>query len=606
MKNFLPIKTAFVIVLLCEIFFLHASLFGQSITAQPNDIKFERLNSENGLSYNKVQCILQDKHGYLWFGTVNGLNRYDGYTFKVYENVSGDSSSLAGNDIVSLYQDKEETMWIGGLISSFTAYNPHTEKFTNYFLPNVKTEIHDFLEDENGLLWMASGVGLFSFDKKKGKVQFHATDDSARENIHGVLQDADKDILWLSSETGIRKFNKKTGNSKTYNIPYPAFADISKEITHNIIRDKNGDLWMSTTSQGVYQFNSQTEKLTRHAIDFVNQSAAASKAVTEIMQDANGRILLCGDGLAFYDMTNQSFTFYKTDFDNAEGIPGKIRTVLKDRNDIYWLGTERGIAKYDPKLNSFTTIKPNHPYTLPSANTIIEDGDHTFWVGNYIGLCSVDAGTGIYTNENALLGSNTYLYSSASDSKGNLWFGASANIFYLKKISGGKSQFISEKISVPVSAGTQITALAFDAAGMLWIGTDKSGLIKYDPASKKFKTYTGDAADPNIFSAASIKALHVLGNQKLLIGARNKGLILMNTETESFQKIQVNKNKSNAGADYYIINAICRDRKNNIWIGTENAGLYQTDTSLASFTNYTIKDGLQSMNISQIVEDDAG
>ncbi len=108
------------------------------------------------------------------------------------------------------------------------------------------------------------------------------------------------------------------------------------------------------------------------------------------MEDADGKIWMGGEGLAFFDPLTKSKSFCTMNTEDAEGIPGKIRALFKDKNGIYWFGTERGIAKYDPKLYSFKTVKPNYPYTLQTANTILEDKEHKFWVGNYTGLGSMD------------------------------------------------------------------------------------------------------------------------------------------------------------------------------------------------------------------------
>jgi len=274
-----------------RLFFLTCSFVIITITsAQPPALKFEYLSTSDGLSHNKIQCILQDKQGYLWFGTIYGLNRYDGYTFKVFENIPGDSLSLANNDIVCLYQDSEDLIWMGTSTSSFSSYNPRTETFKNYSLPATAEVIHDFEEDENGLLWLATGNGLFSFNKKNKKILRYVTDNSGRENIQGILKDKNKDIFWLSAETGIRNFNKKTGHIKSFNIPYPAFSDISHEITHNIIQDRYGNIWMSTSDKGIYCLNSQTGKLAPYSVNINNSTLLKNNVTTQLMEDADGKI----------------------------------------------------------------------------------------------------------------------------------------------------------------------------------------------------------------------------------------------------------------------------------------------------------------------------
>jgi len=548
MLNYLRTRPALTIVFICILCILHVRIFSQTVNPQLSNIYFDKLTSEEGLSYNKVQCILEDKQGFIWFGTVSGLNRYDGYTFKIFENIPGDSSTLPGNDIVSLYQDHESLIWIGTSISSFSSYNPHTGKLKNYYLPKLNVAVHDFKEDENGILWLATGSGLFSFVQKTNKLVFHPTDDSARENIQGILEDKDNNIFWLSTETGIRKFNKKSGVVKTYYIPYPAFSDISQEITHNIIRDKYGDIWMSTSDHGVYCFNPGSEKFKQYPVNIIDPASAQSRVITQLMDD-HEKMWLCGEGLAFLDQQTQSFSFYKMNAEDPKGIPGKIRALLKDKNGIYWLGTENGIARYDSKLKSFITIKPNPPYTLQTAKTILEDKDHKYWVGNSLGLGSVDIRTGIYTNENNVLGTsqNNYIFCSVLDKDGSMWFGSEGCLYHVYKRNGGKVSS-SEKIVLPGAIKAGVIALEQDPDGLLWSGTRKGGLFRYDPTLKTFKQYKYEENDTDIFSETAIKVLHVINRDRLLIGTDGAGLILMDIKSEKNKKIKTNKNQNSIEA----------------------------------------------------------
>jgi ligand-binding sensor domain-containing protein/signal transduction histidine kinase len=593
--------------LLIFLYWLVASIYG---LAQSTSIKFEHLSAAEGLSNNKVQCILQDQQGYIWFGTIKGLNRFDGYTFKVFETIPGDSTTIANNDIVSLFQDSNGLIWVGTSTESFSCYDPHREIFKNYSLPRKKEYIHDFKEDENGLLWLATGNGLFSFDKKNNHLTQHITDDSGKENIQSILKDSNKDIFWLSTETGIRKFNKKNGAVEHYNIPSPVFTDISGEITHNIISDKNGNLWISTSNAGVYEFNLQSEKSVSYPVTTNKDSSSLTgNLTTQIMEDTDGKIWVGGEGLTIVDPADESMSFYKMSTDDPFGIPGRVRAIIKDKSGIYWLGTERGIAKYDPKLYSFTTVRADYPYTLQSANTIIEDRDHKFWIGNYIGLGSMNPNTGVYANENAILGKEkNSLFSSAEDKDGSVWFGSYSCLFHLFKNNNIDNSYTSSKISLPVSKKIMITTLIADENGRIWIGTKKGGLFCYEPSLKIFKSYAGLAGEANVFYSTTISSFCVVSKDTILIGTEGKGLFLMNIQNGKIENIKFNKKTSSNTIDYLIINSIYEDSKKNIWIATDNAGLWQTNISFLKFKNYadTIRDGLQSMNITQIVEDNEG
>jgi hypothetical protein len=166
-------------------------------------------------------------------------------------------------------------------------------------------------------------------------------------------------------------------------------------------------------------WNAKTQQLVSYSIN--NLPAASNKISTQLLEDADGKIWIGSEGLYVFDPPSNSFSFNRLDMDDEQGFPARVRAILKDKNGIYWVGTERGIAKYDPKLYSFITVKPNYPFTLQTANTIIEDKEHTFWAGNYIGLSIVDANTGIYKEANEILGETDIpIYTSLMDNDGSL------------------------------------------------------------------------------------------------------------------------------------------------------------------------------------------
>lgn len=575
--------------------------------AQADKFKFEQLANASGLSHNKVQCILQDKQGYLWFGTVNGLNRYDPYGFKLFQNIIGDSTTIANPDIISLYQDENDIIWIG-TSTVLSSYNPRTEKFSNHYFKGFKGWIHDIREDKNGLLWLASDYGLYSFDRAKDKVYYHKTDDSGQEKIHGIV--IDNDTLWLSSETGIRKYNKKTGIVKAYAVHYPAFSDISWEITHGIIKDRLGFVWMSTSGDGVYQLNTSNEQLTQFAISIPDTDPVKSRLSTQIMEDSDGKIWIGGEGLAVFDPAKQGFEFYPIASSTNEGIPGKVRAMLKDKSGIYWLGTERGIVKYDPKLYSFLTIKANYPYTLPGANTIVEDNDHDFWFGNYTGIGSLNPDNGVYNNYSEGLGiKNEPVFSSVPDRDGSLWFGSSSCLFHVlknKSADGHIELKLDKRIAIPVAPKSDVTSLIFDPQGVLWAGIKNGGLMRYDPHLQTIKIYPGLADKERPFSYKIINALLAIPGDSLLIGTEGGGLLLMHTKSEKVEKVTIAIAGKNNSLDNAVVKAIFLDKSKKLWIGTENDGLWQTDLLFSNIKNYSKKNGLYSMNISQIVGDDLG
>jgi signal transduction histidine kinase/ligand-binding sensor domain-containing protein len=464
------------------------------------------------------------------------------------------------------------------------------------------------LEDEKGLLWLGTGDGLFSFDKRTNSLTYHVTNTGARENVCSILKDTNADILWLATETAVRKFNKKTGEVKSYPTPYPASFDACREITHNMICDKIGNLWMSVSNAGLIEFSPQTEKFTIHSVVASNDSSSLRNGLTtQILEDDDGKIWIGGEGLTIVHPSNESVSNYKINTEDPHSIPGRVYAIKKDRSGIYWLGTEKGIAKYDSKLYSFSTIKPNYPFTLQTANTIVEDRDRKYWVGNYVGLGSMDPNTGFYTSENSILGTGKYaLFCSALDRDGSMWFGSYSCFFHLFKNNRSDKNYTSNKISLPIGKTIMVTSIAVADNGLIWIGTKRGGLHSYDRSSNTIKTYSGAEGDENIFFSTGISSLHYISKDSMLIGTEGRGLFLMQVKNGRIEHLKGSEKDDNASLDYLYVNCIYKDSKQNIWIATDNTGLWKTDLSLSAFKNYTINDGLQSMTITQIVEDNEG
>lgn len=217
----------------------------------------------------------------------------------------------------------------------------------------------------------------------------------------------------------------------------------------------------------------------------------------------------------------------------------------------------------------------------------------------------MDPNTGTSINENSILGVKEYtpLFSSVLDKDGSMWFGSYNCLFHVYKKHEGKN-FVSEKIQLPVQGNYSVTTLAINDKGILWAGTKKGGLFSYNSSQKIFKKYNGSSNEPTLFSTNTVSALLFISADSLLIGTEGMGVILMNTKNEKFQHLQFQNNHSIT--NYLIIHAIYQDSRKNIWIGTDNDGLWQTGASFSKFTNYSTKDDLLSMNISQIAEDDKG
>ena len=332
------------------------SLFAQK---PPQQIRFSNITSSNGLSQNTVNCIIQDNKGFVWIGTANGLNRYNGYQFKIYKNEQGNENSLSNNYVVALYQDRKGYIWIGTFGGGVNRFNPDTEEFVRYqhrkgdVSSIASNDIRAFYEDEKGKLWLGLYGGDFScFDS--------------------VTQ----------------KFERfPVSPQRNYPNPQRVFA---------LIPDKNQGFWVGTT-HGLFYFDRQKKSYTRYFLVQKNkQGTHFNQAVYSIFRDrVNSNILwLCTlkAGLIKFDTyTNQIVKQWTVNsFKNAVLNTNRIMSFHQDKQGTYWVGTQKGFYKFDPQSGMLTSFPsdPQDPRKI-SGNVIqqiFEDKAGTLW------LCSFKRG----------------------------------------------------------------------------------------------------------------------------------------------------------------------------------------------------------------------
>ncbi|HEY0732476.1 MAG TPA: two-component regulator propeller domain-containing protein, partial [Chitinophagaceae bacterium] len=367
--------------------------------AEQPDLYFKRLSKENGLSHNKVNCILQDQRGFTWIGTDDGLNRYDGNNFFVYKNTPGNSLSVSGNTITDIHEDKQGVLWIATADGGLTRYDYRLapSKQFRHFKHNPSNKnsipvniINAIAEDQHGYLWLATGgAALLRFDKQKEV--FATLNGAGAWTIYDLCFDS-KGMIWAGKEGGsILKVNPSTLKWETDPKYDNLYASLPHVVVTSLFRDRKDNIWFGSWDKAVYRYNNKTQQ-EESFVGATNLPYSFGKdEATAFNEDKDGRIWIGGKYSGLYIYNPQSNSFYNYRYDPAkEGSlsNNKVNCIYVDKSGMIWIGTNKGISLYEAskqKLRQrFLPINNNQDELI--IYDFHKAGNNELWIGTNNGL----------------------------------------------------------------------------------------------------------------------------------------------------------------------------------------------------------------------------
>jgi ligand-binding sensor domain-containing protein/DNA-binding CsgD family transcriptional regulator len=603
------------------ILFLKTSIdFGQT-----SDFAFEHLGAEQGLSNLNVTSIYQDSKGFMWFGTFNGLNRYDGYEMKNYFNNPKDSLSLSDNRITCIYEDNKKNLWIGTNVGGLNLYNSEKNNFIRYTkeaTPKYQisaNRIETIYQDTKGNLWVGTNDGLNIYDYKTSSFQSfykHERDPSSinSSQVYSVIENQNKELLVLTNETELNKYSENPNGFLHFSL------DHHNELLNTarfIFPDKENDLWIGTRDNGLLKYHNGVLKQYWH--DPKNNKSISHNLIRSILKDDQGNIWVGtdGGGLNIYNSAADDFTQIKADEENKNGLSSNaVYSLFQDNAGIIWIGTfGGGINTYHREKSKFKNFTSN-PHVVNSLSnrsvlSLLEDSNGAIWIGtDGGGLNRFDRKTNSFThyrhnpnNPNSL--SSDVVKSIYEDKKGNLWIGTylggldlfdrASNKFYSIKSGTGNASIPTFSI---------IWFIYEDSRNNLWLSMLGNGLCIYNRDKKNathFQPFAGEGSlgDYNIFS--------ILEDSQgdLWIGTEDHGINIYDYQTGTFSyKLHNADDERSLSSDHAWV--LFEDSNKNMWVGTGGGGLNLYDRKTKTFEHYTTEDGLPSNIIHGILEDSQG
>jgi signal transduction histidine kinase/ligand-binding sensor domain-containing protein/DNA-binding response OmpR family regulator len=604
------------------------------IHSQKTQYAFNKISVENGLSNNSITCIFKDTQGFIWIGTTNGLNKYDGYNFTIYKNNPSDSNSISDNFISTIVEDFSGDLWIGTQGGGLNRYDYYYDRFSTFYHdPDDKQSIgsnfifhhNSLLIDQDTTLWIGTDNGLCSYDINKGvfnHIDFKIESKNGNEikDVRVIFED-ENNTLWIGTNAGLIQYSKSDGESQLFENDMKNSMSLSNNIITSIAKYDPGNLWVGT-EEGLNLFSKQDKTFKRFFNVPGNSNTLSDNSITSIIADPTGNYWIGtkSGGLNRYRPSEKKFSHWKYDPANRSGINDNyIDYLFYDNSGLLWIATvNAGINLIDIKEKSFTLINndPNNPNSLSYniIRAIYEDRSGIIWIGTYGG------GLNRYDGENF-----THYFHNPKDSKslshnivstileddqGDFWIGTWGG--GLNMMNRKTGEFVKVFPEIPEF----INDLYEDEFHNIWIGCN-GGLFIFNKSKKNITRFDNPQDIRRRLTAISVNKILRDHSGNIWISTWN-GLNRIALDPSGLKPdtiIHYKKKHSDVYSltDNRIITTF-EDSRNILWIGTYAGGLNKLNLKdldnngnlLTDFTYYTEKDGLSGNTIYGILEDNKG
>ncbi len=591
---------------------------------------FRQLGIRDGLSNGSIKSILQDSDGFMWFGTIDGLNKYDGIRFKTYNFSKSDNESLSSDDVSCIYQDSYGRMWIGTFGGGLNLYNKESDKF-------------------------------LAFQTNDG-----VTGSISSNEINVIYEDSNHRI-WVGTEDGINIYNPETSTFTTYTLISENPYSLSSKSVRAIFEDTSGIFWIGTFGGGLNKFDTQSEIFTHYRLDSQDDYSISSDFVLDIEPCQNYLLIgTNGCGLNLFDPETGKFESFFERFADEYNEIQIVKDIYTDSRGIIWVGTDGGgLFKIMPNTKddflNFSVSRflySNQVKSSLGSNAIYkiyEDTQNNIWVGTaWSGISVIEYSHGsikffysdidgidpspvlsVYVDRdnNLWIGSDgkglychnrqtgevknysnlasgypdlDYVQVIFRDQNENFWIGTYANGLSYFNPSTETCQSYKNDPSNPKSISyNNVRSIIEDSRGNLWLATWGGGISYFNTSTREFTNFSHNEDNPASLSNNNALALEEAANGKLWIGTFGGGLNLFDPQNKTSTVFIHQKDNPNSLSGNNIL-CLHKDRNENLWIGTWGAGLTKFNIIKQEFTRYDLESGLINNTITSIEEDETG
>lgn len=544
-------------------------------------LRFTHYGLEEGLSQSSARVLLQDNLGFLWIGTEDGLNRFDGYSFKVFRPSLSNPDALNGGEIFSIFQDTDNVLWVG-TYAGLNRYDLVTGKFIHW--------IHDD-NDPNSL---SSDVVL-------------------------AICQASKGTLWIGTNKGLDQFDPMTGKFTHITLPNDPSGGGNVYSISTLFEDEHDILWIGT-NHGLIRYDTREQKFKLYQNENGNDNSLSFDEVSSISKGQNGMLWIgTHGGLNKLDPANETFTrFIHSDSDPATLVDNYVRIVYTDRTNQFWIGTRGGLDRFDPAKQQFIHYLNDQadPASLSDNNiySIYEDRGGMLWIGTLGGGLNLhDRSQDQFTyyhhvNAQPQSLSGDMIFSILPAPEGKIWvgtYGAGLNLFDPE--TGLSEHYRHDPANPDSILSNTIRSLFIDRDGILWVGTNQ-GLDRLNPGSSKFIHYVSNARDPKSIPPGTVYKIYQDSRSIYWVGT-SKGIRIFSPSTGEFSRINVGSTASASLADTPT-RVIYEDRSGDLWFSADTYGLFRLNSAARQLEQYTynpkVRTSIGSNGVLDLYEDKHG
>lgn len=590
-----------------------------SFARQPQ-LSFKHITQEEGLSNSTIETIFQDSRGFIWFGTRDGLNRYDGYEMVVYRNDRNDPNSISDSYIRYICEDSKHKLWVAtnNGLNLFDPVKNTFRRFTHH-APEAgslgSNMVNCVMEQPDGTIWVATSGGLNLYNRASDTfrhILYSGRPGAISDNRVNYLYGDKKDNIWIGTDNGLNRYNPA---NKTFETFYPSGSRDSnrgENAVKVIQEDASGNLWLGTQDKGLYLFDPSRKTFKGYRHSETNSQSLSNDQIKIILSAPSGNLWVgsINGGLDLFNPGNGSFYHYQNEPDNPNSLSQRtVSALFEDNQGNLWVGTHRGgVNLYTPGTDKFKLYRQENNTSSLSYNDVkafYEDKEGNIWIGtDGGGLNRFNRRTNTFSHYRynpympASIGSDAVLHIT-EDSKGNLWVGTwGGGLNLMDRRTGTFRRYVNDPANKQSISSNYIQKTFEDSNGNLWIATYYGGLNLFDRATGKFSRITTAPGGKNMLSGNNIVSIDEDVHHNIWIGTDDGGLNCYHIKTHEFTCYFKSEEK------IPDLRVIFNDSKGRLWIG--QAGLYLFDEKNDTFKIFTDKAGLSREFIKGITEDNKG
>ncbi len=609
--------------------FVTAFMAAVCVFSQPLEFRIKNYDEATGISNRKISTLLQDSKGFLWIGTADGLNRFDGYTFKIFKKTADDTLSIGGNNITALAEDKCHNIWIGFATGGISCYQPYTGHFINY--PFTKKDAA--IAGEVTMLHIDAKDNVWFGIRRKGLIQLDKT--TKKFTAYNIVNENDSfftkemrsifntvysatemgDGLWLATHNGLYKFNIHTHLLEAVRQNPLQHNVFRNDLFNAIVNDKKGGIWLGSWAGGLTYFNTKTKEWKTYKYDKEHLNSETKNIISSIQFKSADELWVTSldKGLGLFNIKYQVFFFFSDNPSFHQNIPAKLcYGILKDKEAGLWVWHKGGLTQIQQGIKQF----PFKPFAVGHSDNgefyeitaMREDSTNV-----YIGTSYAD---GFYVQDKATghMQRHSFKYMNGEekfletadillDSKGLVWVLTRDYVYQYNK----QTRQLQLPLQPPVYSTTNpsniYTKFVEDKQGNIWITSQRNGVFVYSKNTNSYTHYFNDPNNKNSPASNVIKTAMVDGRGRVWLGSNREGLIIFDPVQKKFTNIDVNNKIGLLSTRVYSLSA---GTKGNIWAGTD-VGLHEFDANAAIPKLkhiYTSQEGLLG-DITYAIKEDA-